>query len=348
MPDRSRVVLFTEVNSKLGSPFLRVLSAHPLINLVAVVTSPAHKVCSYFVNDATKVNIEAEARALGIEVHRPSTVSDAAHISQISESKPDYFFVANFQQKLTADLLAVPRIAAINFHPSPLPRYAGLAPFYWMVRNGERLSAISVIKMDEGLDTGPIIMQRQFSLSGNETSIELRTFQEKQNVLMLLELIPKLAGGAFSCVPQDLSKRTYCGRPAEQDYLLNFSDEMAGVLRQIRAGYRHPGAHFFLEDRTRIVVLSAKSVIPAGLKAPDTPGRMVIAHGSDAIFISALDGWIQLLTVEIDGKEVSVTPVNLPGVLMERFARAGKGVAVFSRKMTFPPQGFNQEGVQSA
>ncbi|PQQ37013.1 hypothetical protein C6H68_15990 [Photorhabdus luminescens] len=130
MSNRLKVVLFSEINSKLGSPFLRVLSAHPLIKLIAVVTSPENVLCSYFVNDDTTVDIEIEAKALGIKVLRPVRVSAPGVADELAKLEPDYLIVANFQQLLSPELLAVPRIAAINFHPSPLPHYAGLAPFF--------------------------------------------------------------------------------------------------------------------------------------------------------------------------------------------------------------------------
>ncbi|KER05055.1 hypothetical protein LGZ99_09760 [Photorhabdus temperata] len=317
MFDRLKVVLFSEINSKLGSPFLRVLSAHPLIKLIAVVTSPENVLCSYFVNDDTKVDIEIEAKALGIKVLRPVRVNAPGVAGELAKLEPDYLIVANFQQLLSSELLAIPRIAAINFHPAPLPCYAGLAPFFWMVRNGERQSAISVIKMDEGLDTGPIIMQRQIPLTSQETSISLRTFQEKQNVLMLLDLIPLLATGAFTCVPQDLSKRTYYGRPQEQDYLLDFSLDAKTLQCHIRAGYRHPGAHFFLPDGTKVVVLSATVPHGTDIGVPDFPGCIVQTAAS--IFIATADGWLQLLTIDVNGVESPVTPTSIPEIF--RLAR---------------------------
>ncbi|CAH2810113.1 MAG: Methionyl-tRNA formyltransferase related protein [uncultured Caballeronia sp.] len=315
MSDRLKVVLFTEVNSKLGSPFLRVLSAHPLIDLVAVVTSPNEVVCHYFVNDEKQVDVEIESQALGIDVLRPRRVGDPEVAGALKRMEPDYFIVANFQQLLRSELLFIPR--AINFHPSPLPRYAGLAPFFWIVCNGDRRSAISVIKMDEGLDTGPIIMQRQFRLTEHETSLSLRTFQEKQNVLMLLDLIPSLASGSFTCVPQDLGNRTYYGRPTESELsaLLDFGQSAHVVLNHVRAGYRHPGAHFFLEDGTRVVVLSATLVSDCSLRKPQLPGR--ILRRDDKTYVAAADHWLQLLTVEVQGVEAPVAALDLPDTCLE-------------------------------
>ncbi|MGL5384407.1 MAG: methionyl-tRNA formyltransferase [Serratia sp. (in: enterobacteria)] len=314
MPKRLKIVLFSEVNSKLGSPFLRILSAHPMIELVAVVTSPQNSLCGYFLNDPLKVDIEVEARAMGLPVLRPERVSAAAVVVQLTELDPDYFIVANFQQILSPELLAIPRIAPINFHPSPLPRYAGLAPFYWVVRNGERHSAISVIRMEEGLDTGPIIMQRQITLSGLETGLSLRSIQEQQNVLMLLDLIPLLSTGAVTYAPQDISKRTYCGRPCEQDYLLDFTLDAKTLYCHTQAGYRHPGAHFFLPDGSRVVVLSLALCPDKKRVKLQTPGS--ICHTAEGTFVAASDEWLQLLTIDIKGIETNVTSSNLPATLI--------------------------------
>lgn len=253
-----RVVLFTEINSKLGAPFLRVLSAHPMVNLVTVITSPVDAVCDYFVHDKCVVNVETESLAMGIPVLRPKKIRSEETINALRALDTDYFIVANFQQLLTKELLKIPKIMPLNFHPSPLPKYAGLAPFYWMIRNGETQSAISVIKMDVGLDTGDIIMQRPVGLTGRESSIELRTRQEEQNVLMLIELIPMLVTGNFSHAPQNTESRTYFGRPKPEDYELNFNLEAHVLERHIRAAYRNPGASLLLPDGSKVIVLSSR------------------------------------------------------------------------------------------
>jgi len=302
MSERARVVLFTEVNSHLGSPFLRVLSAHPSIDLVAVVTSPPGVLCSYFVDEPVPVDVEAEARGLGIPVMRPERVKTDAVVEALQALAPDYIIVANFQQILDDRILSVPRVAPINFHPGPLPRYAGLAPFYWIVRNGDRRTAISAILMDEGLDTGPIVMQREIALSGAETGRGLRIIQEQQNVLMLLDLIPALTRGSFTTVPQDLAKRSYYSRPSEEDYRLDTGLDAVTLERHVRAAYRHPGAAVALPSGRWLTVLSAAVGGRHDMAPPSTPGRLVRA--AEDLFVAATDEWLQILTIEADGEEV--------------------------------------------
>lgn len=307
MLKKIKVVLFSEINSKLGSPFLRVLSAHPMIELVAVVTSPPNVLCSYFVNDENTVSLEEEAQALGIKLLRPKKVGSKDNVIELAALEPDYFIVANFQQILTAELLAIPKVMPINFHPSPLPSYAGLAPFYWIIRNGERKSAISVIKMNEGLDTGDIIMQRPILLTGKETSIDLRIYQEQHNVLMLIDLIPSLVSGTFSYVPQDMRRRSYFGQPKMEDYLLDFTLSACEIEQHIRAAYRYPGAYFYQKDGTKIIVLSV--LISGSHLDRGRPGE--IKKVGERIYIAAKDEWLELKTIDIDGQEVSASVLKL-------------------------------------
>jgi methionyl-tRNA formyltransferase len=312
-----------------------VLAGHPQVDLVAVVTSPEHMKCSYFVHDRIQVDVAAEANALGVGVLRPARVGAPEVMEALVPLDPDYFIVGNFQQRLGAELLAVPRVAAINFHPAPLPRYAGLAPFYWIVRNGERRTAISAIKMDEGLDTGHLILQRDLLLTGRETALELRTRQEQENVLMLLDLIPRLANGSFTCAPQDLSQRSYFGRPFESDFLLDFNQDARTIQRHVRAGYRHPGAYFHLPDQTKVIVLSTTGVDPRRLREPRIPGEL--ARLGEQLFVAAANGWLEILSLEIEGKETAAATAPFFPAVASAF-EAAPTVPAYQTQGPYPPR----------
>lgn len=301
---RIRVVLFSEVNSKLGSPFLNVLATHPRVDLAAVVTSPIGRLCSYFVKDQEQVDLAQQALGLGVDVLRPGRVNAPDSLANLEALDADYFIVGNYQQILKEELLDIPHVTSVNFHPSPLPRYAGLAPFYWMVRHGERFGAVSAIEITPGIDAGPLIMQKPMQLTGMETALKLRTAQENLNVEMLRELIPRLADGAFDRVPQDETFRSYFGRPRDEDYLIDFSRDAESVRRAVRAGYRHPGAHTVGSEKERVVLLSV-GVADPGCRA--SLGRPGTVHRSDSgLFIAARDEWVRVITVERHGREVLV------------------------------------------
>ncbi|MEO2215737.1 formyltransferase family protein [Chromobacterium vaccinii] len=299
-----RVVLFSEVNSKLGAPFLSILWAHPQVKLLALVTSQPGRSCTYFHEDKEQVDLERQAQVLGVPVLRPHKVNETHVVDQLKKLNADFFIVGNFQQKLGRELLDIPKVMAINFHPSPLPRYAGLAPFYWMSRNGETKGGVSAIKMDEGLDTGPIILQRDMPLSGFETAIELRGSQENENVFMLWELVPKMLSGDLECKSQYFEQRTYFGRPSDDDYCLDFTQSSKQVIQCVRAGYRYPGAYIIIDGAKRLTILSASQMRKEALGVQHMPN--LIRKIENEVYVAAADGWVKIDTIEENGQQVAL------------------------------------------
>lgn len=184
MTQTMRVVLFSEVNSKFGMPFFEDLIIHSHVDVVAVVTSPEGWFCEYYVGEPDPVDIAERATWLGVPVVRPQRVNDPAVIATLRAGAPDYLIIANYQQIFHNDLLEVPAKATVNFHPSPLRRYAGLAPFFWMALAGERESGVTALLTTRGIDTGPVLAQREVRLAGTETAGRVRDalFARRRNV----------------------------------------------------------------------------------------------------------------------------------------------------------------------
>lgn len=296
-----KVALFSEVNSKLGAPFLGLLATHSLVDLVAVVTSPPGKESPYFVQDGEQVNLEHLANAHGVPTFRPESVNDPVLRETLQDLAPDYFIVGNFQQVLKQPLLDIPRVLPVNFHPSPLPEYAGIAPFYWMIRHGARYSAITALEMDTGLDTGRILMQRKLPMSGRETALELRTRQEQANVDMLNDLIPLLAEEAFTLTPQNRSTRSYFGWPSDHDYTLDFTATAEEVDRAIRAATATPEPCAF-GGTERVTIL--RSDFAGGSRVPplEAPGTWM--RTDDGIYVACADAWLEIVTTDLGGIEI--------------------------------------------
>ncbi|MEU5300132.1 methionyl-tRNA formyltransferase [Streptomyces noursei] len=295
-----RVVLFSEVNSKLGAPFLSILAEHPLVRLVGVVTSPPGKLCPYFLGEEDQVDLEKQAGERGVPLFRPTKVNDPGLIRELAALAPDYFLTGNYQQILKPDLLAVPAVTSINFHPSPLPRYAGWAPFFWTVREGELDSGVTAIEMTPQIDGGPIVMQKRIRLAGNETALEVRESHTIANVALLRQLLPRLIARDYPTSPQDPALRSYFSKPGDRDYWLDFGRSSETILRTVRAGYRSPGAYVRTDRGEQLTVLTAED---AGRKfpAPDAPGALRIESG--ALYAASADGWLRLWSLDVHGAE---------------------------------------------
>jgi len=297
----TRVVLFTEVNSKFGMPFLEDLALSPGVTVVGVVTSPAGKVCDYYVGEPDPVDIAEYAGWLGIPVFRPGNVNDDHVVAALRSLAPDYLVIANYQQIFRDQLLAVPARAVVNFHPSPLPRYAGLAPFFWMALAGERDSGVTALLTTRGIDNGPVLAQRPVAFAGTETVGQVRDALFAESRELLHDMIPRLLAGDLSGKPQDLRRRTYFSSPKPQDMTVDWSSPLETISRLIRACSPQSGAAISPDGAVRI--LEARPV--PGQPAPGRLGE-VIVDPDYGLVIGAIDGRLQVTSLSWDPAAANV------------------------------------------
>ncbi|MDX5922270.1 MULTISPECIES: methionyl-tRNA formyltransferase [Bacillus cereus group] len=288
----TKVVLFSEVNSKFGLPFLEELIQEPSISVEALVTSPEGKLCSYYIGEPDQVDLEKEAKDIGIPVLRPDKLNDSNTIELLKNYNADYFIIANYQKILKEDILSIPKEDTINFHPSPLPRYAGLAPFFWMAKNGEKEGGVSCIQVVPEIDAGPILAQMPVVMSGTETSLEIREIHFKQSIILLKQVLQKIKNKDFTSKLQLLCDRTYYSQPKEEDYFINWELDTESILRTIRAGYPQ-GAFAFNQYNEKIRILHAERT--------DYPQQIqsigIFREHNDKILVSTKDGWLHLQTI---------------------------------------------------
>lgn len=211
-----KVVLFTETNSIFGYRFIEKFLTDSEVELQAVVVRAAGIRCSYYINDPEQIDNATYAQSHGVEVLRPESANDRDLIRRLKELQPDYLIVANYQLKISAEVLSVPTYDAINFHPSPLPKYAGLAPFYWMWANKEEQAGVSAIIMDESFDGGKIIAQHLFKLEPDMDSLAIRALTFERSWKLLDLVLPTLIDHSYLGVAQDLSLRSYFGAPPNE------------------------------------------------------------------------------------------------------------------------------------
>jgi len=134
-------------------------------------------------------------------------------LAQVRDLHPDLIVVAAFSYILKAPLLAVPRMGCINVHPSLLPRYRGPNPFYWVLAEHQKKSGVTIHHINEGIDSGNIISQREFKICPGDTESTLQAKAAVVAAELLQEVIPLLAAGTASCVPQNESEASYYPLP---------------------------------------------------------------------------------------------------------------------------------------
>lgn len=301
----TKVVLFSEINSKFGDPYLRRLDTHPAISVEALVTSPDGTVCDYYVGEANPVNLETECRERGIPIFKPDDVNSDALYDELSSLSPDFSFIANYQQIFEERLLGLPAETTINFHPSPLPRYAGRAPFFWMAKNGETDGGVSAIETVPEIDSGPIVKQRPVALDGTESAREIRDRHFEESERLLDDVIELVIRRELDSVPQDLTKRTYYGTVSESDYHIDWTNDTETILGTIRASCPRPGAVTVNEDGETIRILRASSLPPSSPELnPSKPGSP--RQDTTGVLVATGDGWIRIESVRVGNKEIEL------------------------------------------
>ncbi|MFD1125378.1 methionyl-tRNA formyltransferase [Lentilactobacillus raoultii] len=230
-----KIIFFSEVNSKFGMPFFKRIVKDPHFEIVAFVTTPAGKLCSYYVGEPNPVDLEEFAKSKSIPVFRPTNIKSTDFVAKLKTFSPDYIIIANYQKILRKNLIVLPKYEALNFHPSPLPRYAGLAPFFWMAKNGEHNSGVSCIEVAPEIDGGKIVAQLPVHLTGGETSPEIRNKLFDKSLKLLENVLQSIISGTLSAQPQDKSLRQYFGNPSMNDRSITANSSLHDVLATMRA-----------------------------------------------------------------------------------------------------------------
>jgi methionyl-tRNA formyltransferase len=279
-------------SGRFGQPTLGRLAAHPSIDLVTVVTAPPRPVGRRAI--LTPTPIETQARELGLDVQTPERLRDPAAIADLLGLDPDLVVLADYGQ-IVPDELLDRRFGALNLHPSLLPRHRGATPIPSAILAGDAVTGVTLMQMDAGLDTGPIVAVEHATLAGDETAPALEArLAIAASGLLARSLDPWLDGDLVG-TPQEEAGATMTRPLRRSDGRLDPTDPAWLLERQIRAYLPWPGT-FVEADGQRLVVLAA-SVGPDDPE--DLPGRIV--DDPAGLALATGDGRLVLLEVQPAG-----------------------------------------------
>lgn len=186
----------------------------------------------------------------GIPVFQPERLRNPEAVAVIREAKPDMIVVAAFGQILPKEILDMPKYGCINVHASLLPAYRGAAPIQWAVLDGQKESGVTIMYMNEGLDTGDILLQKRVSLSPVETGGSLYDTLSVMGAELLTEAIPKIVDGTLTAVPQGEMTTAYAKQLTKEMGRLDFTRPAEELERYIRGLNPWPGTYTQLDGKT--------------------------------------------------------------------------------------------------
>lgn len=283
----------------MGTPDFAVPSLQALIDtqdVVGVITQPDRQAGRgrQFRPPAVKVI----AQESGIPVYQPLSLKEEASAQPIRDWKPDIIVVAAYGQILRPHVLELPPHGCLNIHASLLPRWRGASPIQFAILAGDVETGVSLMKMDEGMDTGPVYLHAAATIKPNETAATLHDKLSQFGADLLADNLEDIIARRLTASPQDDALATYAPMIKKSDGEIDWSSTGDQLDRHIRAMTPWPSA-FTTWHGKPLKILAARSITP-GDRVAGQPGQVSVQNG--AVIVAAKAGGLRLVVVQLAGK----------------------------------------------
>ena len=256
--------------------------------------------------------VKARALDLGLSVYQPDSLRSRQAQTELAELQTDVIVVAAYGKLLPPQVLEAPHRGCLNLHPSLLPRHRGASPVAAAILNGDSDTGVSLILLDQGMDTGPIVAQRGYHLSSRETSEELTGALFRLGAELLLESLHPWVDGRMKTRRQDETLATVTRKLERSDGLADWEVAAAALERRARAYTPWPGLFTQWQGGVMKLLEVAVSPSPPGAEAP--PGRVVSLPPDDTpVGVVTADGVLALKTIQLEGRRAQPAAEFLRG-----------------------------------
>jgi methionyl-tRNA formyltransferase len=191
--------------------------------------------------------VKLAAEELGLRILQPESLRDTQPIADLRELAPDVIVVVAYGQILRPQVLEIPSRGVLNVHPSMLPRWRGASPIPAAVLAGDERTGVTIMLMDAGMDSGPVLSQRELAIDVNDTSASLSERLADAGADLLAETLPRWLSGEIEPAPQDSSLATSCSLLRKEDGAIDWRLSASDIWRRVRAYNPWPGAYSNLD-----------------------------------------------------------------------------------------------------
>jgi len=298
-----------------GTPHIAATILEELVSEfdVAFLVAPEDKECGRN-RKITVCPTKEFAECHQIPVLQPDKLNDESFISEIKKFDADIFVVVAYGKIIPRSVFDMPRLGTINFHPSMLPKYRGAAPVQWSVINGDLKTGITVQRINERLDSGDIILQKEVPVDGDITSGDLFDMVVPMGAGLVIEAIKKLDSGEAKPVVQDESEATYCGKIdrdiAHVDWTLD-SDTIHNLIRGLNP--KPVAWTTFREANMKIWA----SLIPDDAEDVSLEPGELLKFGKKRLFVGTGEGILEIVKLQPENKKAMDALAFLNGSRLE-------------------------------
>jgi methionyl-tRNA formyltransferase len=242
--------------------------------------------------------VKVLAQKFGLHVYQPEKVRDYSFLDTFRKLNPEMVIVVAFGQILPKEIIDYPSMHCLNIHPSLLPKYRGAAPLNWQIIRGETTTGVTIMLMDEGMDSGDILLQEETDLGAAETYGELHDRLAQLGAELLIKTIEQMAEGTAKRKPQDASIVTFAPRLKKETGKIDWNNKASDIVNLIRGLSPIPAAYTHLDGQA-LKIFSAEANKNKLSETPGTIGEVCAA----GIRVAASDGYVILKDVQLAGKK---------------------------------------------
>lgn len=302
---------------ELACASLRGLLQDPGLQVVSVATQPDRPKGRDL--KLTPSPVKELALQHGLPVSQPLKARDEPFLAQVQDARPDLIVVTAFGQILPQSLLDIPRFGCLNVHTSLLPKYRGAAPIQWAILNGERETGVTIMRMDAGLDTGPILTQETTPISDEDDAVTLHERLAVLGANLLLKTIPGAVSGEITPRLQPADQASYARKILRSDGELDWKRPARELWNQVRGLVPWPGTFTYCKDLGK-GLLKIWSADVVHLSGP--PGEILKADGDGIVVACGLEA-LRILLLQREGARRLTPQQFIAGTVLRAGQRLG-------------------------
>ena len=279
-------------------PSLTRLAADPGIIVEGVITQPdrprgrGQKITNSPVKEA--------ATQAGLQVYQPESIKSESSQELLHRIAPDAVVIIAYGQIVPKRLLTIPRLGWLNLHGSLLPHYRGAAPIHWAIANGESRTGLTTMQIDAGMDTGPMLEQREMEIGADETAPELGARMSEVGAALIVQSLLRLDRAEISPIPQHHEQASYAPILKKEDGRIEWPRNAQQIYNRMRGFSPWPGAYTTFRGQT-CHLWGCPAIRPATESGP-MPGEIVSSDKD--VYVACGEGtYLQLESVQLEGRK---------------------------------------------